>query len=79
MTHVLKISPQYYVAVLERRKTFEVRVNDRQYRVGDDVILQEYIAEGEYTGRIWHGRITYLLNDPLYCKRGYVIFSIVEI
>lgn len=81
MTHVLKITPQYYIAVLERRKTFEVRVNDRPYRVNDDIILQEYIAEGEgkYTGRIWHGRITYILDDPWYCKRGYVIFSIAEI
>lgn len=79
MIHELKIMPQYYRAVLERRKTFEVRKNDRNFQVGDSVYLREYdpFIE-EYTGRIWYGDITYILNDPLYCKRGYVIMSIVE-
>ena len=81
MIHHLKILPQYYRAVLEERKTFEVRRNDRHFAVGDFVNLHEYDPEycGGYTGRVWQGVITYLLNDPLYCKRGYVIFSIERI
>ena len=78
MTHTLKILPQFYRAVLEERKTFEVRKNDRPFTYGDFVILQEYdpLCPGGYTGRVWHGVITYVLDDVSYCKKGYVIFGI---
>lgn len=81
MVHYLKILPQYYRAVLEERKTFEVRKNDRNFAVGDEVMLTEYDPDycGGLTGRVWHGVITYLLNDPAYCKKGYVIFSIESV
>lgn len=80
MIHELKIMPQYFRAVLERRKTFEVRKNDRPFTVGDGVCLREFdpLSENGYTGRVWHGKIIYILNDPLYCKKGYIIFSIEE-
>ena len=80
MIHELKILPQYYRAVLERRKTFEVRKNDRPFAVGDGICLREFdpLSDNGYTGRVWYGDITYILNDPLYCKKGYVIMSIEE-
>lgn len=78
MTHELKILPHFYRAVLEERKTFEVRKNDRPFAYGDLIVLQEYDPNypGGYTGRVWNGIITYVLNDIRYCKRGYVIFGI---
>ena len=81
MIHELKILPEYYRAVVERRKTFEVRKNDRNFTVGDRVRLCEYDPAYicKYTGRVWYGRITYILDDPLYCKEGFVIMSIEEI
>ena len=42
MTHYLKISPYYINEVIEGNKTFEVRKNDRNFQVGDVIILQEY-------------------------------------
>ena len=48
MTHELKILPQFYRAVLEGRKTFEVRKNDRHYCVGDFISLAEY--DPDYCG-----------------------------
>ena len=80
MIHELKILPQYFRAVLEKRKTFEVRKNDRPFAVGDGICLREFdpLSEHEYTGRVWYGNITYILNDPLYCKKGFVIMSIEE-
>lgn len=79
MIHELKIYPQYFVAVLERRKTFEVRKNDRPFAVGDVVCLREYDPLfDKYTGRIWYGDITYILDNELFCKKGYIIMSIVE-
>lgn len=79
MIHDLKILPEYYRAVLERRKTFEVRRNDRPFAIGDSICLREYDElNGGYTGRVWYGDITYILDSPLYCKRGFIIMSIVE-
>lgn len=79
MIHELKIYPQYYRAVIERRKTFEVRKKDRNFVVGDSVCLREYDPfTDEYTGRMWYGNITYILDNDLYCKNGYVIMSIEE-
>ena len=80
MIHELKILPQYFKAVLEKRKTFEVRKNDRPFIVGDGICLREFdpLSEHKYTGRVWYGNITYILNDPLYCKKGFVIMSIEE-
>ena len=79
MIHELKIMPQYYRAVLERRKTFEVRKKDRPFAVGDSICLREYDElNGGYTGRVWYGDITYILDSPYYCKSGYIIMSIVE-
>lgn len=81
MTHELKILPQYYLAVLEGTKTFEIRKNDRHYCVGDFVNLREYDPEypGGYTGHFWHGVITYIVDDERFCKEGYVVFSIMAL
>lgn len=81
MTHELKILPEYYRAVIERRKTFEVRKNDRNFKVGDKIRLREFDPDYKlkYTGREWYGKITYILKSPIYCKKGYVIMSIKEV
>ena len=50
MTHRLKILPEFYQAVIDGRKPFEIRKNDRNFKSNDDVILNEY-KDGEYTGR----------------------------
>ena len=55
--HKIKIDPKYFDDVAKRRKTFEVRKNDRAYKVDDILDIYEYDREtGEYTGRyIWGG------------------------
>ena len=40
--HELKILPQYYEAVANGSKTFEVRKNDRRFQKGDTVRLREW-------------------------------------
>jgi hypothetical protein len=60
--HVLKVGPPYFAAVDEGRKTFEIRRDDRDYRVGDLLLLSEYLADwDEYTGRTCERRVTYVL------------------
>ena len=73
--HNLKILPEYYNAIDSGRKTFEVRFNDRNYQVDDILHLQEWV-DGQYTGRKMEAEVTYLLDNPNYCKEGYVIMAI---
>ena len=76
MTHKLKILPKWYDDVLNERKKFEVRKNDRDFKVGDILLLQEW-ERGKYTGReilkeieyIYHGDGAYGLSEE-YCILG---------
>lgn len=40
MQHELKIEEPYYHSILEGKKTFEIRYNDRGYQAGDSVIMK---------------------------------------
>lgn len=76
MTHDLKILPHFYEDVIQHRKMFEVRKNDRPYAVGDFIILREYSPDKGYSGRAVQAPIVYVLNDLRFCKRGFVILGI---
>lgn len=81
MTHALKTWPQYFEQVESGEKTFELRKNDRDYKVGDVILLQEYNPESnQYTGNEWTGIITYTLADAVKfgLMDGYVILGIKE-
>lgn len=45
--HRLKTDPEVYQAVLSGCKTFEIRLNDRGFRVGDELLLMETVTTGE--------------------------------
>lgn len=74
--HLLKTWPDSFEAVMRGVKPFEVRVNDRDYQVGDVLVLQEFIPEGPrgnrfmvgptprgYTGRAIIVRVTYMITS----------------
>ena len=74
--HEVKIDCQYFPNVLDGSKTFELLKNDRDFKVGDYLLLKEVIDD-EYTGR-WAGLfpITYILYGGFYAlPKGYVILS----
>lgn len=70
-----KILPEYFKAVAERRKNFELRKDEDDIQVGDDLILEEW--DGEYTGHFARRKVTYVLrNVPEYgLKDGYCIIG----
>jgi len=48
--HDLKILPEFFAAVKEGRKTFEIRRNDRDFRAGDVLLLLEWDGQ-RFTGQ----------------------------
>lgn len=62
MNHVIKCEQPYFEAILDGRKTFEIRFNDRGYQAGDTVTLLEIRKRFalEETGREITKRITYV-------------------
>ncbi len=79
MTHTLKTIQPYYNDVKSGNKTFELRKMDRQFEVGDTIILQEFDGE-KYTGQEQTFIIGYILKDcPQYgLLEGYCIIGLIE-
>lgn len=78
ITHELKIAPEYFKKILSKEKSFELRYNDRNYKVGDILKLKEY-DNGQYTGEEKSVKITYILQDFEGLKSNYTILSIKAI
>lgn len=45
--HHVKIWPEFFEAIAKGLKTFEYRLNDRDYRKGDGLVLREWVPETE--------------------------------
>lgn len=59
--HELKSMPALFAALWDGAKRFDIRRADRDFRVGDGIILREWHADrGPYSGREVRGRIVYL-------------------
>ena len=76
MEHELKIYPQYFEDVISGKKKFEIRKNDRKYRVGDILILKEW-DNIKYSGREAKAEVIYLIDDKFVgIQPGYVVMGI---
>jgi hypothetical protein len=63
--HEVKVSSVFFRDVSDDVKSFEARFDDRDYKVGDVMILEEY-SNCKYTGRETHKVITYKLDVGQY-------------
>lgn len=64
MRHELKTWPEFYRAVQDNKKTFELRFNDRDYKVGDELLLREFEPCHSCKGK---GRVDIGLSYPGAC------------
>jgi hypothetical protein len=77
--HELKTWESYFHALYDGRKWFEIRKDDRGFRVGDELYLRETrYGTGEYTGREMRRKIGFILrHEPdLGLTDGYCILSL---
>ena len=75
--HSVKIGTEFFEDVKNNVKTFELRKNDRNYKVGGILELHEYEA-GEETGRTCRKLITYMLKEFTGLQDGYCILGIKD-
>lgn len=55
--HTLKLNDRYFDAVANGTKTFEIRKDDRGFRVGDTLVMYRVGADGKYlTSTVWEGK-----------------------
>lgn len=78
--HELKIDRELWGQVATNQKTFEIRYNDRGFRVGDDLLLRAVVNTGGgppvYTGQWVFSHVMFILDDEKYgMKPGYVIMA----
>lgn len=89
MIHELKTHPQFFSMVFAGTKNFEVRKDDRGFKLGDELLLKEFVPKGfyedglnddKYTGRILHRRIDYILKGGQFgIEEGFVVLSISRV
>lgn len=62
--HDLKTWPEPFSAVWSGAKTYEIREDDRGYKVGDGLLLREWDPEAKrYTGREAMAWVTYMTKN----------------
>lgn len=88
IVHQLKCWPKFFDAIADGRKRHDLRrVGDRDFRVGDRMILREYAPEQDaYTGRHQVVEISYITSADEPCAlseqalhEAFCILSIVPV
>lgn len=75
--HHLKTWPKPFLALWGGEKTFEVRKNDRNYQVGDRLVMQEWYPDSETWGeRIVSADVAYILDGGFGLQDGYVCMAL---
>lgn len=79
MIHEIKIHEKYADRIITGEKTFEVRINDRDYQVGDLIRFRQVLTDhGSIPHAITHNvyAITYMLQSIAGIEPGYCVFGI---
>lgn len=82
--HKVKSWSHFYDAIKEGRKLHDLRKMDREYNVGDILVLQRYDnIKGNYTGEELEVEVTYITSNKTPCAfsssaldRDYAILSL---
>ncbi len=77
MEHELKCWPEYFAPLWKRAKSFEIRLNDRHFQVGDTLRLREFNPDTQcYTGLLIEREVIYVTDFPAGLRDGYVCMGL---
>lgn len=78
--HHLKTWPEMFNAAMFSIKSFDLRVNDRDFKVGEYVALKEWDpVERLYSGRILSRQIQYILRGGFGLPENMVILGLMMV
>lgn len=78
--HDLKIWPIFFKDTFKGIKTFEYRVNDRDYKKGDYLVLREYDPKTEhYSGRQVTRKIIYIFKGHFLIYKDMIIMGVEKV
>jgi hypothetical protein len=73
--HSLKTEHGYFIDVKSGSKTFEVRKNDRDFKIGDTLVLVDLI-----TADVIYREVTYILQGGQFgIAPGYVVMGLAPV
>ena len=77
-THKLKTWPEYYSLIKQGIKKFEIRKNDRNFQIGDVLVLMEYDNTNScYTGNNCEVVVDYIFHGGSFgVQEGFVVMGI---
>ena len=86
-THKVKSWSYFFDAIKRGDKLHDLRLNDRDYRVGDMLILERYDPfKGEYTGQVHPVEVSFITSSQYPCAfsssvlpKDYVILSLHKV
>jgi len=73
--HELKVWPEFWPAE-NNDKLFELRKNDRDFRLGDILRLREWSYSDGYTGRESLKRVTFIVSGLPWIADGFVCMGL---
>lgn len=69
--HVLKIAIKYADEVLDGTKSFEIRKNDRDFKVGDEIMFEVVDNEGHRVGEAVRHQLNHVIYRIDYVLDGF--------
>ena len=78
MIHDLKTWPKYFIPIVTGIKTFEIRINDRDFKARDILHLQEYDPDtNKYTGQALSMQVSFIMELDMFGLKNTVAMGIV--
>jgi hypothetical protein len=76
--HELKVWPEFFARLIDGTKMFEIRKDDRGFRVRDTLVLREWSPRmKKYTGREMRRLVSYVMGGPGFgLMPGYVVMGL---
>ena len=75
--HELRTWPESFQAIVSGKKRYEVRPDDRDFEVGDLLVLREWDPTTKtYSGNAVRAEVTYLTRGQFGVPSGLVVMSI---